>query len=33
MFLGPVVMALALALLRFAEEAGQVPGQVPKAKS
>lgn len=25
MFLGPVVMALALALLRFAEEAGQVP--------
>lgn len=33
MFLGPVVMALALALLRFAEEAGQVPGQVPKARS
>jgi predicted PurR-regulated permease PerM len=29
MFLGPVVMALALALLRFAEEAGQIP----KAKS
>jgi predicted PurR-regulated permease PerM len=30
MFLGPVVMALTLALLRFAEEAGQASAQVSK---
>jgi predicted PurR-regulated permease PerM len=33
MFLGPVVIALALAILKFAEEAGKIPEIVPKEKA